>query len=67
MCQDNHLSPGPSDSSSSASSISSRRSFIRNSAGLAGLAFAGLPQIAGAASGDAQHEKEIFKSNALKA
>ena len=67
MCQDNHLSPGPSDSSSSASSNSSRRKFIRNTAGLAGLAFAGLPQIAGAASGDAQHEKEIFKSNAVKA
>ena len=66
MCQDNHLSPGPSDSSSSASSNSSRRNFIRNTAGLAGLAFAGLPQIGGAASGDAQHEKEITKTNAVR-
>ena len=66
MCQDNHLSPGPSDSSSSASSNNSRRNFIRNTAGLAGLAFAGLPQIAGAATGGAQHEKEITKNNAVR-
>ncbi len=64
MCQQDPLLPGPSDNQSN--TANSRRKFIKNTAGLAGLAFVGLPQIAGAASGDAQHEKEIKKTNAVR-
>ena len=49
MCQQDPLLPGPLDNHSTA--VNSRRKFIKNAPGLAGLAFAGLPQIAGAATG----------------
>ena len=65
MCQQNNL-PQDLSSNSSAPSNNSRRNFIRNTAGLAGLAFAGLPQIAGAASGNTHHEKEILESKAIQ-
>ena len=41
-----------------------RRTFIKN-AGLAGLAFSGLPQVASAITGDEHHEKEILKNKAV--
>ncbi|WP_411275523.1 twin-arginine translocation signal domain-containing protein, partial [Daejeonella sp.] len=42
-----------------------RRTFLK-SAGLAGLAFAGLPQIASAITGDNYQEKEILRNKALQ-
>ena len=43
----------------------SRREFLKN-ASLAGLAFTGLPQVAGAASGDDHHEKEMLRNKAVQ-
>ncbi len=43
----------------------SRREFLKN-ASLAGLAFTGLPQIAGAAAGDEYHEKEMFRNKTVQ-
>ena len=48
------------------SSSNSRRNFIKNTAGIAGLAFSGIPQIASMAHGNDIHEKDIFKSTAIK-
>ena len=59
MCIEN-----PSDTNLNNSS--SRRNFIKNSAGLAGFAFAGIPQIASMASGSDVHEKDILKSIAIQ-
>lgn len=42
-----------------------RRTFLKT-AGMAGLAFAGLPQIASAISGDDHQEKEILRNRALQ-
>lgn len=43
----------------------SRREFLKN-ASLAGLAFTGLPQVAGAAAGDDHHEKEMLRNRAVQ-
>lgn len=42
-----------------------RRKFLKN-AGLAGLAFSGLPQVASAITGDEYHEKEILKNKTVQ-
>ncbi|MBU0696394.1 MAG: hypothetical protein KKE39_07685 [Bacteroidetes bacterium] len=42
-----------------------RRGFLK-SAGLVSLAFAGLPQIVSAITGDEHHAKEIIKSQTIK-
>ncbi|MHB1177695.1 MAG: twin-arginine translocation signal domain-containing protein, partial [Daejeonella sp.] len=43
-----------------------RRKFLKT-AGIAGLAFSGLPQVASAISGNEYHTSEIVKSHAVKA
>lgn len=48
------------------SSSSNRRTFIKSTAGIAGLAFAGIPQIASMASGNEIHGKDIFKSTSIQ-
>ena len=66
MCHENHLPPETTDHCHPSSSRNSRRNFIKKTSGMAGLAFAGLPQIAGAAFGSTQHEDEIRKSNIIQ-
>ncbi|MBU2268464.1 MAG: twin-arginine translocation signal domain-containing protein, partial [Bacteroidetes bacterium] len=52
------------DVSTSCGCNSNRRGFIKT-AGLAGLALSGLPQIASAITGDQHHANEILKSKVV--